>query len=123
LPAPLAQMKATVAALSSLQQSIMQNSSGLALTFSVQGVQVSPGLQQSQMCSIPDLIGDATARAQKLATAGGLTLGPILAMSSATSSPAAGTAAVEGFTNFLISTALVSPQVCTLTVKFGATRF
>ena len=106
LAVPFAQMKATVTALTSLQQSIMQANSGFTLSFSVQGTQVSTSLQQSQTCSIPGLISDATAQAQKLASAAGLNLGSIVAMSSAASSP------VYSFTSS-----------CALTVKFAVTRF
>jgi hypothetical protein len=71
LAVPFAQMKATVTTLTSLQQSITQASSGFTLSFSVQGTQVSTSLLQSQTCNIAGLIVDATAQAQKLATAAG----------------------------------------------------
>ena len=84
---------------------------------------MSAALQQSQTCSIPDLLADARAQAQKLADAAGLTLGAILAMSSFAATPAANPdtgIAIPG----LISTALLTtPQICTATVKFGLTRF
>jgi hypothetical protein len=106
LSVPFAQMKATVTELTGLQKSIMQANSGLTLSFSVQGTQVSASLLQSQTCSIPGLISDATAQAQKLASAAGLNLGSIVAMSSAASSP------VYSFTSS-----------CALTVKFAVARF
>jgi hypothetical protein len=127
LSVPFSQMTATVATLTALEQSIAQNNSGLGLSFVVEGAQVSPGLRQAQACNIPDLIADATAQAQNLATAGGLKLGQILAMSSVTSVPAAAIPALAGLG--IASFGIVAPlgsspaQVCTLTVKFGLTRF
>ena len=83
LAAPLANLSATIGSLTKLQQTIAQNNSGLMLTFSVNGTQVSQQLQQSQSCSNAGLIADATSQAQKLAAAAGLTLGPIRELSNA----------------------------------------
>jgi len=82
LAAPLANLTTTIGTLTKLQQTITQNNSGLALAFSVNGTQVSQQLQQSQTCSTPDLIADATVQAQKLANAAGLAIGPVLSVSS-----------------------------------------
>jgi len=119
LGVPFAQMKATVTALTSLQQSIMQANSGFILSFSVQGTQVSASLQQSQTCSIPGLITDATAQASKLASAAGLNLGSIVAMSSAGSNSRVAFETISG----AFSSQLTVPQNCALTVKFAVTRF
>jgi len=118
LGVPFAQMKATVGALTSLQQSIMQANSGFTLSFSVQGTQVSASLQQSQTCSITGLIADATAQAQKLAAAAGLNLGSILALSSGASVPVYSFESIGALTS-----QLALPQRCALTVKFSVTRF
>lgn len=83
LPVPISQLKATAASLSSLQQSIASKNAGLTLSFRVRGTQTSPQLPQSQTCSISDLMSDARAQAQKLATATGFTLGYVVSMSSA----------------------------------------
>lgn len=123
LPVPFAQMKATVSALTSLQQSIGQANSGFTLSFSVQNAQVSTSLLQSQACSIPGLISDATAHAQKLASAAGLTLGSILAMSSNVSNPVANNSVPVATIGTFSSGALTTPQSCALTVKFAVTRF
>ena len=124
LPVPFAQMKATVASLSSLQQSIAQANSGLTLSFAVQGTQVSAALQQSQTCNIPSLLGAATTQAQALASAGALTLGSILAMSGNTASPSASPAPESVFqSGTFVSALLTVPQNCALTVRFAATRF
>jgi uncharacterized protein YggE len=100
LPAPLANTKATVASLTTLQTNIANANNGLTLSFSITGTQVSTQLAQSQTCSLTALIASATTQAQSLAAAGGLTLGPILALSSATA----------------------SPPPCTVTVKFSVSR-
>jgi uncharacterized protein YggE len=123
LPVPFAQMKATVTTLTGLQQSITQNNSGFSLLFSVQGTQVSATLQQAQTCSLAGLIADATAQAQKLAAAAGLNLGGILAMSSIASPAANNFVTVAAELGSLVSSQLTQPQNCTLTVKFGLTRF
>ena len=119
LPVGLTKTKETVAALTSLQQNIAQNNKSLQLSFAIQGTQVSQQLAQSQTCSASDLISDARAQAQKLANAGGVTLGSILAMSSSVSSSSV--AALQ----FYLAADFVSESAvpCTLTVKFAVTRF
>jgi uncharacterized protein YggE len=126
LAVPLSSLTATIGSLTNLQQTIAQNNSGLALTFEVNGTQVSAQLQQSQSCSTSDLIGDATAQAQKLATAAGMTLGPILTLSSAgLIQPAAIQPASLVFFNpnatsvsdFLLG-ATSPPVTCSLVVEF-----
>ncbi len=81
LAVPLSNLAVTISSLTKLQQTIAQNNSGLTLTFSINGTQVSAQLKQEQSCSTPDLIADATAQAQKLAAAAGLAVGPILRLS------------------------------------------
>jgi hypothetical protein len=77
LAVPLSNLAATINSLANFQQTSPRRSL-LALTFSVNGTQVSQKLQQSQSCSNSDLISDATTQAQKLAAAAGMTLGPIV---------------------------------------------
>ncbi len=101
LPVPISKIKDTATLLAALQTSIAQNNSGLTLSFSLRGTQVSTQAQQSVTCSIPDLLSDARAQAQKIADASVLTVGPILAISSSTS---------------------LAP-VCSITIKFGLVRF
>jgi uncharacterized protein YggE len=84
--APLANVTATIGSITKLEQTIAQNNSGLTLTFYIGGTQVSQQLQQAQTCPNSDLISDASAQAQKLASAAGMTLGPILRLSNAPSS-------------------------------------
>jgi uncharacterized protein YggE len=108
LPVPLANTKATVASLTTLQQNIAKMNNGLTLSFSIAGTQISQQLAQSQTCSLSGLIASATTQAQNLANAGGLTLGTILAMSSSTSNYAASPYA--------------APATCAITVTFNVTR-
>jgi uncharacterized protein YggE len=122
LPVPLTKTKDTVAALTALQQNIAQNNKSLKLSFSIQGTQVSQQLQQSQTCSIPDLLTDARTQAQTLAVAGGVTLGTILAMSSPTSSAAIFPNSYPINTGISFSSAF-APAPCVVTVKFAVTRF
>lgn len=76
LTAPLSQANATIAQLIQLQQS-----SGGAVSFGVQDMQVSQAAQQSQPCSQSALVADAQKQAQALASAAGLTVGPVIAVS------------------------------------------
>ena len=111
LAVPLTQLKATATMLTTLQQDVGKKNSGLTLTFSVQGTRVSQQLQQSQVCSVADLLSDASAQAQKMASAAGVSLGGILAMSSVTTSSSS-----SGLAG--LSAPLFAPT-CSLTVKFG----
>lgn len=127
LPVALSKIAETVKALSSLQSSIMQNAAGLTLSFSVQGTQVSQQLQQSQTCVFSDLISDAQTQAQKLASAAGLGVGSILAMSSPVVTSVSNGNVVAGvsisrFISPIVSSPLLAP-VCTVTVKFALGRF
>jgi hypothetical protein len=114
LPVPLSKLKDTSTTLTNLQQSIAKKNAGLAMSFSVQGTQVSPQLQQSQPCVISDLLADARAQAQKLADAAGLTLGQILALASSTSS-------TTGSSNSIFNP-LPSLSICAATVKYALIR-
>lgn len=101
VPMDLSKTKDIVKQLTALQQSLAQQNNGLTLTFNLQGTQMSPQLEQSQVCVISDLISEARVSAQRLANAAGLGIGNVLAMSSQTSD---------------VST-------CSLTVKFALGRF
>jgi hypothetical protein len=97
---PFSQMKAEVTALTTLQKTIVQKNNGIAVAFSIQGTEVSTQLQQSQVCTVADLVAGSSTLAQSIAAAAGFNLGGIVSMSGY--SPAA-------------------PQ-CTLTVKFQLLR-
>ena len=83
-PVPFAKLKDMASVLTDLQRSLAQAPNGPRLSFTVQGTQVSLQLQQSQSCAASDLIADARAQAQKLASAAGLTAGNVLAIATAT---------------------------------------
>lgn len=122
LPAPLTNTKTTVSTLTTLQQNIAKANNGLTMSFSIVGTQVSQQLAQSQTCSLPSLITSATAQAQGLAAAGGLTLGAIIALSSSTSNVVSNSSYVES--GPYISTVINSaPAPCAVTVKFSVTRY
>ena len=121
--APFAKQKDTVASLTALQQTVAQGKSGLTLSFTVAGTQVSAQALQSQTCSLTGLLSDAQAQAQSIAAAAGVTVGPILALSSATSSPIP---AAVNFVSGAFSSVYVAPTTpapCGLTVKFGMFRY
>jgi uncharacterized protein YggE len=112
--APLANFKTTLGQLQSLQQSVAQKKNGMSVSFSIQGTTLSPQAQQSQTCATTDLLSDARAQAQKMASAAGLGLGNVLAMSAATvTQPASGA----------LFSSPASLPVCTMTVKFAVTGF
>jgi hypothetical protein len=123
LPVPISKLKDTTATLTTLQQSIAKNNNGMTMSFSVAGTQVSVPLQQSQTCSLPDLLSDARAQAQKMAEAANMTLGAILAMSGsiATVQPGSGVPITAYLGSFSFSSLLTSPtaQPCFITVKFA----
>jgi Protein of unknown function (DUF541) len=127
LAVPIAKLAATIGSLTKLQQNIGQNNSGLTLTFYVEGTQVSQEaqqLQQSQPCSNSELIADATAQAQKLAAAAGLTLGPILKLSTVplaeqSAVPTEIASFVSGpFAEILFAPAAPQSATCSLAVQF-----
>jgi|SRR5579862_7816753 len=124
LPVPLTKTKDTVASLTTLQQAIAKLNNGMTLSYYVAGTQVSQQLAQSQTCSIPALVADATAQAQTLASAGGMTLGAIIAMSSNTSNFVSSPPAiiVNGAFSSIAGVGAVAPP-CLITVKFNTTRY
>ena len=127
LAAPLAKLKDTLGLLSTGQQNMAKQGSGLSLSFLAEGLQVSPQLQQSQFCPEADLMADARSQAQKVATAAGVSAGSILSMSDG-SSPAIGvpiaafrsgdfTAITDPYASFLLA-APPPAYGCSLTVQF-----
>jgi hypothetical protein len=115
LLADLANMKATAGTLTAVQQSVAGKKNGMSVLISVVGTQVSQRLAQSQSCSMADLLADARAQAQKMASAAGLSVGAVLSISSATGTSAAANA-VLGLGVFVSP---VSQPVCSITVKFA----
>ena len=113
---PLTKVKDTVTLLTGFQQAAKKNN-GLSITFSIQGTQSSA---PPQTCSLSDLVADARAQAQKLASGAGLSAGNILAMSSPTSS---GTFGFGQALTLGATTPAAIPGACLLTVKFALLRY
>jgi len=90
---PLASLKTTTASLTSLQESLNRNT-GISLSFSVQNTRNSG---QSQNCDFSGLMGDATANAQRRATAAGLPLGRITGLAGSISDGTGGCALTATF--------------------------
>jgi hypothetical protein len=105
---PLAGIKSTLAVLSALQKSAPMANNVLSVTYSLQGTQVSPQLQQSQVCDVAGLINDARLNAQDLAASGGRVLGGMLALASSS---------VTAVSAPLYATPPSDP--CTATVEFA----
>ena len=135
LTTPLSKLSATLTQVISAQQTMSANNSGLTVTFYVEGVQVSPQLQQSQPCSQAVLLSDAQSWALVVANAAGVSAGPILSMAeggdalwaSLQVAPAfrtgdftsAVTSGGLGFASFLPTTVYSAPSpTCSLTVQF-----
>jgi hypothetical protein len=135
LTTPLSKLSATLTQVISAQQTMSANKSGLTLTFYVEGIQVSPQLQQSQPCSQAALLSDAQSWAKQVANAAGVSAGPILSMAeggdalwaSLQVAPAfrtgdftsAVTSGGLGFASFLPTTVYSAPSpTCSLTVQF-----
>ncbi len=119
LTAPLTNTKATVASLTTLQQNIAKANNGLMLSFTIAGTQVSA---QAQTCSLSNLVASATTQAQNLAAAGGVTLGPIVALSGSTGNVIASPQFIASgpYVSSIVNS--VSPP-CAITVKFTVIRF
>ena len=125
--APLSNLKDTTALLTAAQKAISANGSGLSLTFNIQGAQTSPKQQSTVPCSQADLIADARDQARKLTDAAGMMLGPVVSLSDAGSPTWNNTNGyvipVLRVTGFLLFQPPTIPVTCSLTVKFGLSRY
>jgi uncharacterized protein YggE len=104
-------MKATLGLLSAVQNSMAKDKPTFTMSFGVNGLQVSPQAQQSQTCSLSDLVADARTQAQKLASAAGAGVGAVMAISNST--VVTDTGASSPFVQ------PTSAPTCSLTVKFA----
>jgi hypothetical protein len=132
LTAPLAALSGTLAQLGMAQQTISKQNPALSVaSFLVEGLQVSP--QSQPVCPQAGLISDATAQAQAVATAAGLSAGPILSMSTVAVPTAGFVAAGDfsagsgvaisagfGYASFLLGSVVSSNSTtaCSLAVQF-----
>src|SRR5581483_11674167 len=108
LAVPLPSLQRTIATLTALQSKLANGASNLS--FNIAGLQTSPYALASQSCDPAAVLSNARAKAQSIATAAGLRLGPIVALSN--SAGAAQSAGLEWF--------LVGSSSCTAAVKFSA---
>lgn len=109
LNVPIAKVKDMTAALAALAQSLPQNSSGLSLTFSIQGTLTSP--QPASGCKLSDLLASARTQAQQLAGAApGLTVGLIQAITTSAPDPCSLTV------RFALGTVLMPSQPYSITI-------
>jgi hypothetical protein len=125
LTAPLSNLKDTSALLTAAQKAIGVKGSGLSLSFNIQGAQASEKQRSAVQCSQADLIADAQAQAKMLAVAAGMSLGSILSLSDPATAVYGNT---NGYAAFLITGAVsfqpfAIPVTCSLTVKFGLSRY
>jgi hypothetical protein len=121
LPVPFSKIGGAIASLAGSRRPA-------AVTFSVQGTQVSDEARAKQACKTADLIEDAQARAQKLAAAAGFSIGPLLSISDGTGALASSGVlafALPGV-NFVSGFFLAPPPppiACVAAVKFRLQRF
>ncbi|HJT86737.1 MAG TPA: hypothetical protein VJ732_02750 [Bryobacteraceae bacterium] len=128
---PLANLKGALAPIVAAQQPIAKNHSGLSLSFGVQGPVAAAAAQPSQSCPVADLLADAQAQAQNVATAAGVSVGPIATISGGNAVPAGigtsgifvpaqaqiGIVSAIGVSSFLLGP-ITPPAACSLTVQF-----
>ncbi|HEV3334710.1 MAG TPA: hypothetical protein VG096_27170 [Bryobacteraceae bacterium] len=119
LTVPVAKAGDTVALLLAAEQSLAKSNGGFSLTFFVKGLAVSQALRNSQTCPDPGLVSDANTTAQTLATAAGVSVGPILSLASPQTAASAGAVLAGQFSsvsNFLLG--ITAANSCTLTVQY-----
>lgn len=124
LAVPISKMAATAAALNASSAAAPRE-----VSYSVYS-QVSQALQASQQCPYALLVADAQGQAQRLASAAGARVGPIVSLSDGSAIPAAGFLYGDFAVAFLgvvpanqLGSFLVSPQpappTCAMTVQFS----
>jgi uncharacterized protein YggE len=119
LTVSLAKLKDALAPLAAAQQTIAKQNSGLALSFYIEGAQISGQTQQAQPCSQSDLISDARTQAEKVAIAAGVISGPMLSISDSASQTAVPAYIAGDFLLGVVTSVLYSPPAsCSLTAQF-----
>lgn len=81
LTVPLAGLKGTLASLSMLQQSLLAAQNPMTVGYYVQSASFSPQLLASNPCPYTAVFSDAQTQGQTVATAAGITLGPVVGLS------------------------------------------
>jgi len=129
---PIAQVNALIATLGKIQQRLAVPGTAMAVSYYLQGLQVSAQLQAANPCAFTSLVSDAQRQAQTLAAAAGVSVGPIVAISdgSGTGSAVAVLAVRQGDFSSLLGGAIVTAGLayqwyapatapaCTMTVQF-----
>ena len=110
--APLSELKARLATLTALQNSLAKDKK-FSLSFTVSGSEVSPQLQN---CSLADLMADARTQAAKLASAAGMSVGAVQAVSGSV------TGSTQAASGLATATSVLTPS-CSITVKFALGGF
>jgi uncharacterized protein YggE len=109
--APLTNLKTTIGQLAALQTAVASRNNGMSVSYSMRGTQTSAQALSGQNCQAADLISDARGQAQKMASAAGLSIGAVVAVSGASVvTPPSGA----------FSAGTYQPS-CSLTVKFALT--
>jgi hypothetical protein len=78
---PLSGLKAILASLAMVQQSLPAAQNAMTVDYFLQGASFSPQLLASNPCPYTAVFSDAQTQAQQVATAAGVTLGPVVALS------------------------------------------
>ncbi len=86
LVGPLTNTKATVATLTNLESSVANNLR-YSIAFALQGTGTSAQASQSQSCPLPDLLNEAKAKAQAMASAAGRFVSGLIALATNVPSP------------------------------------
>jgi hypothetical protein len=107
LQIPFSALTQTLSAFASVQTSLAKSAGSMTLDYYVQGAQSSPQAAANS-CPYPAVFADARAQAERVATAAGLALGPVVAMTDGSQSiglqSIAGTAAGIPTTIYLLGT-------------------
>jgi len=118
LTIPFSQQKEITGSLTSLQNTIGQNNTGLSLSFSVTGTQAST--LSSQNCNLASLVSSARTQAQSLASAAGLSAGAIVGITSAVSNSLSPACSLT--VSFWLGSASFQPTVNTITIAASQTN-
>jgi uncharacterized protein YggE len=118
LTVPFSQQTEVTGSLTSLQNTIGQNNTGLSLSFSVTGTQAAT--LSSQNCNLAALVSSARTQAQSLASAAGLSAGAIVGITSAVSNSVSPACSLT--VSFWLGSASFQPTVNTITINASQTN-
>ncbi|HLI86910.1 MAG TPA: SIMPL domain-containing protein [Bryobacteraceae bacterium] len=116
LTVPLSKLTATITQISAAGQAIANQNSGLTLNF-LNAYASASQTQQSSACSQSTLVNSAQALAQQIATAAGVSVGPVVNISQAGLGTTASLSEIVGYPYLLAPPSLPSFS-CSLTVQY-----